>query len=1007
MTVLSPSRHRSCAFDPRTLARIVRTALLWALGLYSTLSLAQTCAMPGRDGTAGSSGTVNTYYRPADGSYTGAVTIPLSSPAGAATPVGPGDLVVVMQMQCANINTSNTANYGAGNGTGRGYTEPGTCQAGRYEYVRAGAATTASSLDLAGSPLSGTYVQSADNITNRRSFQVIRVPQHASLTLSGAVNAPYWNGYTGGVVVLDVAGALNWNGQTIDVSGRGFRGGAAVRWNGVVDTNTPPDWVATLASDQHATKGEGIVGTPRWVLREADGTRQDLGVGWGGYDTGDQGRGAPGNAGGGGNNRDGGRDNGGGGGGGNGGVGGFGGYGWKSGGWSGTFTVADFDLRGIGGAAFAAASVAPNRVVMGGGGGAGGSNNAANLDNPVESSGGAGGGIVVVRAGSMTGNGTVNANGADGRTQPRNDGAGGGGAGGSVVLMSVAGGLGSVAVSVRGGRGGDSYPVAFDASVPTAHAGGGGGAGGVVVTSVGAAPVTTGGANGITNTGDNPVGGTAHGATAGGGGSSSTPADSTFNTRPSARCLPQLTVTKATLTPTVTTASATSVSYTIVVSNSGGAALGADLVDNALPPGWTFSQTSGLAFAPALSASTWGGFVEGATPGQPVVAGSPGTAANLSVNGTPTTAPVWANLTIPGLTGGTPGQVTLSFIVSVPASAPVGCFHNPAGVKYLDPTRSTSGREIAPASNNTANRTGTPVGGTANTAYETSPGISTTVPGSQHSGLVDGPSSDDVCLQGDLSITKSAPATVTAGQTLTYILTPRNNGRAIRDLSYSADQATDATNSTPATRVLADGVLRVTDTLPAGVTLTSFASPSGWNCALSGQTVGCTSTVALPIAASTNLNAITGTVRVSNSACPGPLVNTAAIGGFQSPYADSTPANGTATASTSLLCSGTLTVAKTNGEGTLTAGSTTTYTVPVANQGPASADGAVVSDTPGAGLSSCSVVSCSASGGDPVATCPATPANLLNPGGVTLTALPAGGAVVFGVRCSVSASGVP
>lgn len=1002
LSKLSPLRHPLVTALHHRLGRAVLLALL---GVSNSLAQAQTCAVPGRDGTAGTSGTVNTYYRPTAGSYTGASSIPLNSPAGAATPVGPGDLVVVMQMQCAEFNTSNTANYGAGNGTGRGYTEPGGCQAGRYEYVRAGAGTSATVLDLTGSPLSGTYTQSADGNANRRSFQVIRVPQHASLTLSGTVNAPYWNGYTGGVVVLDVAGALNWNGQTIDVSARGFRGGAAVRWNGTVDTNNPPDWVATLASDQHATKGEGIAGTPRWVLNEATGNRDDLGAGWGGYTNGDQGRGAPGNAGGGGNNRDGGRDNGGGGGGGNGGVGGFGGYGWKSGGWSGTFTTADFDLRGIGGAAFAAASVAPNRVVMGGGGGAGGSNNALNLDNPVESSGGAGGGIVIVRAGSMTGNGTVNANGANGRTQPRNDGAGGGGAGGSVVLMSVAGGLGSVAVSVSGGRGGDSYPVAFDASVPTAHAGGGGGAGGVVVTSVGVGPVTTGGANGITNTGDNPVGGAAHGATAGAGGGSSTPADSAFNTRPSAQCLPQLTVTKATLTPTVTTANATSVSYTIVVSNSGGAAIGADLVDNALPPGWTLSQTSGIAFAPALSASDWGGFVEGATPGLPAVAGSPGTTANLSVGGS-ANSPTWANLTIPGLTAGTPGRVTLSFIVSVPASAPVGCFHNPAGVKYLDPTRSTAGREIAPASNNTANRAGAQVGGTANTAYETNPGTGTVVLGSQHSGLVGGPASDDVCLQGDLSITKSAPATVTAGQTLTYTLTPRNNGRAIRDLSYSADQATDAANGNAATQVLASGAVRVTDTLPAGVTITSFVSPAGWNCALTGQTVGCTSTVALPIAASTDLNAITGTVRVSNSACPGPLVNTAAIGGFQTPYADSTPANGTATVSTTLGCSGTLTVAKTNGVGTLTAGSTTTYTVTVTNLGPASADGAVVSDTPGAGLSSCTVVSCSASGGNPVATCPAPLANLLSPGGLGLPSLPAGGSVVFGVRCQVSASGV-
>ena len=134
----------------------------------------------------------------------------------------------------------------------------------------------------------------------------------------------------------------------------------------------------------------------------------------------------------------------------------------------------------------------------------------------------------------------------------------------------------------------------------------------------GAATVNSSGAtNGLTNTGDAPVGGASHGATAGAGGSNTTPADSSSGTPPSAQCLPQLTVTKATLTPTVSTASATSVSYTLVVSNSGGAAIGADLVDNTLPPGWTFSQTSGLAFAPALSGSTWGGSSRAAHPASP------------------------------------------------------------------------------------------------------------------------------------------------------------------------------------------------------------------------------------------------------------------------------------------------------------------------------------------------------------------------------------------------------
>jgi uncharacterized repeat protein (TIGR01451 family) len=336
----------------------------------------------------------------------------------------------------------------------------------------------------------------------------------------------------------------------------------------------------------------------------------------------------------------------------------------------------------------------------------------------------------------------------------------------------------------------------------------------------------------------------------------------------------------------------------------------------------------------------------------------------------------------------------------------VGCFHNPAGVKYLDPTRVSAGREITPSANNTANRAGAQVGGTGNTSYETSPGSSSTVPGSNHSGLPAGPTLDDVCLQGDLSVGKTAPASLAAGQTLTYALSPRNNGRAIRDLSFSTDQATDASNASPTTRVLANGLVRVVDTLPNGITITNAIAPVGWSCSLVGQTVTCDSAFATPIASSTDLNAITGTVRISNTACSGPIVNTVTIAGFQTPYSDSQPANNTATASTTLDCNAALTVAKTNGTGTLTTGDTTTYTVTFANGGPSSADGAVVTDLPGTGLSSCSVLSCNASGGSPVsASCPTTPADLLTPGGASVPSLPTGGSLVFSVQCTVSASG--
>lgn len=206
--------------------------------------------------------------------------------------------------------------------------------------------------------------------------------------------------------------------------------------------------------------------------------------------------------------------------------------------------------------------------------------------------------------------------------------------------------------------------------------------------------------------------------------------------------------------------------------------------------------------------------------------------------------------------------------------------------------------------------------------------------------------------------------------------------------------------------MLASGVVRVTDTLPSGIVITSAIAPSGWSCGLSGQTVTCDSTIALPVAETTNLGAITGTVRISNTACSGPIVNTATIAGFQAPYTDSQTTNNTATASTTLDCNAALTATKSNGVSTVTSGTTTPYTIEFTNTGPSSADGATVTDQPGVGLSGCNVTSCTASGGSPVsATCPATPANLLAPGGTPIPSLPAGGSVAIAVQCLVSASG--
>ena len=97
-----------------------------------------------------------------------------------------------------------------------------------------------------------------------------------------------------------------------------------------------------------------------------------------------------------------------------------------------------------------------------------------------------------------------------------------------------------------------------------------------------------------------------------------------------------------------------------------------------------------------------------------------------------------------------------------------------------------------------------------------------------------------------------------------------------------------------------------------------------------------------------------------------------------------------------------LAIAKTNGTAQVTSGATTTYTIAVNNNGPASATGAVVRDVPGSGLNcpSSNGVACSST-----ATPSACPAGALTVGnlisGVTLGTLQSGTSATFTFSCTV------
>ncbi|MBL0140674.1 MAG: DUF11 domain-containing protein [Betaproteobacteria bacterium] len=668
----------------------LRRLLLSAMALATCLAAApaaqaQVCAAPGSGGNVSVTGIVNTYYPSAGSAFAGSTSISVGAAdgRGAATPIAAGDLLLVVQMQDAAISSTNSAAYG-GSGGGQGYTTLNN--AGLYEYVTATGPVSGGLVPLA-APLAYTYSHAAANAAQgQRRFQVIRVPQYSSATLTGTVTAPTWDGATGGVVAFDVAGTLNWGGQIVDVSGRGFRGGGGQcsGSNGTGDTVLNTDYrtrvgtgtinLAGIGTVPNGPKGEGVAGTPILVFTPTTPNDNTAGTitntggvdgASGGYPSGSFGRGAPGNAGGGGTdgNPTANDQNTGGAGGGNYGIGGKGGFGWTPG------TPPGYDAGGFGGMSM---PVAPSRLFFGGGGGAAATNNCTGTPaNGRASSGAAGGGMVLIRATASSGAGTVSARGTNANNSVLNDASGGGGAGGSVLLFIDNGGAATGAtVNIQGGNGGSNT------GGGSPHGPGGGGSGGYAAVSGSATVNLAGGVGGTTATSAT--------STADYGSTSSVGGFNIVNLGPgqipgsgvSTACFPVLTVTKATSTPYVSAGAPAT--WTITVANQAGKGAAESVaIADALPanPNITYAATSAVALA------------GGAT--RPVTT-NPGA-------GTPT--PSWSSFRIPG-----GGSVSLTFTANVLPAVVSGVYQNPAAVTYLDPTR-TAAQTVTPGGTYTAGGT--------------------------------------------------------------------------------------------------------------------------------------------------------------------------------------------------------------------------------------------------------------------------------------------------------------
>jgi len=464
---------------------------------YQNTVIAQSCPM---NSTTYLNSNSNTYYPAVQAIVnSGSSSIVLDAVTYGSTPISSGDILLVIQMQGTQINATNTSSYGDGTGTGSGYLNNGSLLAGNMEYVVASNSVplTGGTLNVA-SPLIKSYKNTPFGTDGQYTYQVVRVPVYYDVKLTGPITAPRWDGRSGGMIVLYATDSIILNTWSIDASGLGFRGAGGRAFNGS-GSGSYTDYITSSIYNANGGKGEGIAGTPKYLndnnaFLDVSATE--------GYPNGSYGRGAPANAGGGGtdgnpaNNND---ENTGGGGGANGGAGGNGGNAWSSATPSG----------GKPGSVFTQAS--PSQLVMGGGGGAGTTNDGTGLpNNGFASSGAAGGGIIILVANTISGPGTIKANGGSGNNSVVNDGSGGGGAGGSILLYSKTGNLSTITVSAKGGNGG-SNEVKKTSSNP-AHGPGGGGGGGVIYANatLSAGSTVNGGNAGLT-----AVNTTNYGATAG------------------------------------------------------------------------------------------------------------------------------------------------------------------------------------------------------------------------------------------------------------------------------------------------------------------------------------------------------------------------------------------------------------------------------------------------------------------------------------------------------------
>jgi len=284
-----------------------------------------------------------------------------------------GDSVLIIQMQGADIDSTNTPLFGTINSY---------IDCGNYEFLK-----------IAG--INGNSILFTTSLKRTYSIngfvQLVTKPVYSSATVTGILSAQPWNGLTGGVLTFSVTSDLTLNND-IDVSGLGFRGGRA---SANYYTNWFSDFCFGYLPGRGGQKGESIAA---YFSNKEYGRGAQAGGGGGGADI-------------------------------NTGAAGGGNYG--SGGHGGNNFFAPDTLWGIRGKSLLS-GINQSKIFAGSGGGGGHQNNSEGT-----AGGNGGGIIMIYANNIIGNNHFIKSNGANVIPIAGIDGAGGGGSGGSILIDAL------------------------------------------------------------------------------------------------------------------------------------------------------------------------------------------------------------------------------------------------------------------------------------------------------------------------------------------------------------------------------------------------------------------------------------------------------------------------------------------------------------------------------------------------------------------------------------------